>query len=104
MYDIETFQGVPSTWFRKPDLLDFASVLFLLALPFLIPYLYVRFFEPRIFRSRAASFARYRLVPFIMHRLHLKRLIAPVKRVLGVRVFSPRAINLIRTALHRPSN
>ena len=93
--------SVNPAWFREPDLFDFISVLFLLILPFLIPYLYVRFFERSIFESRAASFARDRLVPFIMYRLHLKKLIAPVKRVLGARILSPRAISLIRTALHR---
>ncbi len=56
-------------------------------LPFLIPYLYIRFFE-----SRAASFIRNRLVPFAMFRLHLERLIVLIRSILEFQIIrSPKA-------------
>ncbi|CAG0961547.1 hypothetical protein METP3_00857 [Methanosarcinales archaeon] len=51
--------------------------IFVFILPFLIPYLYIRFFE-----SRVVLFIRGKLIPFIKYRLHLGKLIIFVKRVL----------------------
>ncbi len=56
---------------------DIAIFLFVLLMPLLIPYLYIRFFERRII-----LFIGGRLIPFIEYRLHLKKLIIYVKRVL----------------------
>ncbi len=60
---------------------DIIRLLLFFTLPFLIPYLYIRFFE-----SRAVSFFRDRLVPFIRFRLHLERVIVLVKRTLEFQI------------------
>ncbi len=66
---------------------DIAFGLFVFLLPFLIPYLYVKFFE-----SKVVLFIRGRLIPFIEFRLHLEKLIIFIKRVLEYRIFrAPKA-------------
>jgi hypothetical protein len=87
MYDIEAFKRIYPEWFRAPTLLDIISVVFFLSLPFLIPYLYIICCE-----SRAVSFVRDRLIPFIRFRLHLEKVITLIKRMLELRIFVvPRA-------------
>lgn len=62
---------------------DMAINLFVLFLLFLIPYLYIRFFE-----SRIVLFIRGILIPFITYRLHMEKLIIFMKRVLEYQIFS----------------
>ena len=77
----------PEFFGRQVTITDMAIGLFIFLLPFLIPYLYIRFFE-----SRAVLFIRCRLVPFVKYRLHLEKFIILVKRVLGYHIFRvPRA-------------
>ncbi|MCX9010244.1 MAG: hypothetical protein OIN66_03880 [Candidatus Methanoperedens sp.] len=80
--DIDIFKKIYPGWFNEPNLTDILVLLFFFSLPVLIPYLYIRFFE-----SKAVSFIRNSLIPFIMHRLHLKRLIALINRILRFRIF-----------------
>lgn len=81
--DIETLRREYPEFFGTSVTPEFIIIwLFFFTLPFLIPYLYIRFFE-----SRAASFIRNRLVPFVRFRLHLEKLIVLIKKALEFQVF-----------------
>ncbi len=85
MYDVETFKKAYPEWFMPttaPTALDIITGVVVLALVFLIPYLYIRFIEARLF-----SFVRGRLAPFIRFRLHLGKLIDSINRILKIRIF-----------------
>ncbi len=86
--DIEALRKMyPEFFAHEVAVTDIAFGLFVFLLPFLIPYLYVRFFE-----SRVVLFIRGRLIPLIKYRLHLEKLIIFVKRVLEYQIFrAPKA-------------
>jgi hypothetical protein len=76
--DIDAIQKMyPEMFGHNVTVADITIWTFVFILPFLIPYLYIRFFE-----SRVILFTRNRLIPFIKYRLHLEKLIIFVKRVL----------------------
>jgi hypothetical protein len=76
--DIDALKKMyPEIFAHKVTLTDITVWIFVFILPFLIPYLYIRFFE-----SRIVLFIGGRLIPFIKYRLHLEKLIIFVKRVL----------------------
>ena len=76
--DIEALKKMyPEMFGHEVTVNDIAIWVFVFLLPFLIPYLYIRFFE-----SSISLFVRGRLIPFIKYRLHLEKLIIFVKRVL----------------------
>ncbi len=82
MYDVEAFKKAYPEWFTPTTALDIITGVVVLALVFLIPYLYIRFIEARL-----VSFVRGRLVPFIRFRLHLEKLIGMINRILKIRIF-----------------
>ncbi len=86
MYDVEAFKRAYPEWFRPTTAIDILIGVFIFALIFLIPYLYVRFVERRL-----VSFVRYRVIPFIRFRLHLEKLILLIERILKTPVFIPKA-------------
>ena len=86
--EIEALEKIyPEMFGHDVTVTDIAFGLFIFLLPFLIPYLYIRFFESRVVLS-----IRGKLIPFIIYRLHLEKLIVFVKRVLEYQIFrAPRA-------------
>lgn len=82
MYDPLTFKEMYPEWFNTPvSAHDVLSLVFVFVVPFLIPYLYVRYFE-----SRTVLYFRYRVRPFFKYTLHLEKFIIFVKRILAIRV------------------
>ncbi len=76
--EIDAFMKMyPEMFGHNVTIADIIGLIFVFILPFLIPYLYIRFFE-----SRIVLFIRGMLIPFIKYRLHLEKLIIFVKRVL----------------------
>ena len=82
--DIDALKKMyPEMFVHNVTVTDITVWIFVFILPFLIPYLYIRFFENRI-----VLFIRGRLIPFIKYRLHLEKLIIFVKRVLEYPIIS----------------
>jgi len=76
--DIDALKKIyPEIFANNVTVTDITVWIFVFILPFLIPYLYIRFFE-----SRTVLFIRSKLIPFIKYRLHLVKLIIFMKRVL----------------------
>jgi len=82
MYDIDAFRRTYPEYFNiQVTLWDIAVGLLFFIMPFLVTYLYIRYFE-----SRAVSFVRARVVPFIRFKLRLDKLIGFVDRVLKMEI------------------
>lgn len=84
MYDVEAFKRAYPEWFRPTTAIDILIGVFVFALIFLIPYLYVRFVEQGL-----VSFVRDRVIPFIRIKLHLEKLIFLIDRFLKIQIFKP---------------
>ncbi len=86
MVDIQSLKETYPDWFNAtPD--EAFALLFIFVLPFLITYLYIRFFE-----SRLVFFFGNILVPFLRFRLRLEKLFKLIKNILGFQIFRmPRA-------------
>jgi len=84
MYDVETFKRAYPEWFHPTTAIDILLGVFVFALIFLIPYLYVRFVEKRL-----VSFVGDRVIPFIRFKLHLEKLIILIDRFLKTPIFKP---------------
>ncbi len=82
MYDVESFIKAYPEWFKPTNEIDIILGTILLSMLFLVPYLYIRFLEPRL-----VSFTFNKLIPFIMFKLHLKKPVAIIRNVLGFRIF-----------------
>ncbi len=82
MYDVEAFKRAYPEWFPPTTAMDIVTKVFIFALFFLIPYIYVKFVEKRL-----VSFVDYRVIPFIRFRLHLEKLIILIERILQTPVF-----------------
>ncbi|MFZ3385276.1 MAG: hypothetical protein WA144_15255 [Candidatus Methanoperedens sp.] len=85
MYDVETFKRMYPEWFPQTRISDVILGFILLSLLFVIPYLYVRFLEERLI-----SFLDSKLIPFIMFRLRLKKLIDLFHQILEYQIFGNR--------------
>ena len=85
VYDVETFKRMYPEWFPQATIFDVIIGALLLSLLFVIPYLYVRFLEERLI-----TFLDLRLIPFIMFRMRLKKLIDLFHRILEYQVFGNR--------------
>jgi hypothetical protein len=87
MYNVEEFKRLYPEMFSPASPTDIIIGVLILALLFVIPYLYIRFLEERLF-----SFFGNRLIPFIEFRLRLKKIIDLVHRILEMQVFgNPRS-------------
>ena len=83
MFDVETFKRTYPEFFGSnvtPE--DIVRWLFIFIIPFLIAYLYIRFFE-----SGVISFFRDKVVPFIRFRLRLDKFIDFINRILKMQIF-----------------
>jgi len=81
--DIEAMEKMYPVFFNSNfTLSDLIVFIVIFVFPFLIPYLYIRFFE-----SRAVSLINNRIIPFIKFRLHLDKLIVFLKRALEFQIF-----------------
>jgi hypothetical protein len=87
MYNVEEFKRLYPEMFSPASPTDIIIGVLILALLFVIPYLYIRFLEERLI-----SFFGNRLIPFIEFRLRLKKIIDLVHRILEMQVFgNPRS-------------
>jgi len=87
MYNVEEFKKLYPEMFSSTSPTDIIIGVLILALLFIIPYLYIRFLEYRLI-----SFMGNRLIPFIEFRLRFKRIIDIVHRILDIPVFgNPRS-------------
>ncbi|MCX9015089.1 MAG: hypothetical protein OIN89_09930 [Candidatus Methanoperedens sp.] len=83
MYDPYWFQEMYPEWFDQPVTThDVLRLVFVFVVPFLIPYLYIKYFE-----SRTVLYIRYKVRPFVKYGLHLEKVIIFLKRILAIRVF-----------------
>jgi peptidoglycan/LPS O-acetylase OafA/YrhL len=86
MYDVEAFKRAYPEWFPPTTAMDILTRVFIFALIFLIPYIYVRFVERRL-----VSFVRNRVIPFIRFKLHLEKPIILIERILKTPVFKSKS-------------
>lgn len=87
LLDPEYIKQAYPEWLSPTTFMDIITGVFIFSLVFLIPYLYVRFFEDRLI-----AFGRGTLIPFIRFRLRLEKLINLIDRILKIQIFrSPRA-------------
>ncbi len=87
MYNVEEFKRLYPEMFSPVSPTDIIIGVLILALLFVIPYLYIRFLEDRV-----VSFLGNRFIPFIEFRLKLKRIIDLFHRILEIQVFgNPRS-------------
>ncbi len=86
MFDVQSFKETYPDWFYStPD--EAFALLFIFVLPFLITYLYIRFFE-----SRLIFLFGNIIVPFLRFRLRLEKPFKLIKNILGFQIFRiPRA-------------
>ncbi|VVB93533.1 Uncharacterised protein [uncultured archaeon] len=86
MFDVQSFKETYPDWFyATPD--DAFALLFIFVIPFLITFLYIRFFE-----SRLVLFFESIIVPFLRFRLRLEKPFKLIKNILGFQIFRiPRA-------------
>ncbi|MCZ7355736.1 MAG: hypothetical protein O8C66_02845 [Candidatus Methanoperedens sp.] len=83
MFDVDTFKKAYPEFFSSPVTgEDIVKWFLVFILPFLLAYLYIRYFE-----SRGSSFLRDRVVPFIRFRLRLDKAIEFIKRILRIQIF-----------------
>ncbi len=83
--DIEAFMKMYPGWFDAPITpSDIITWVFVFILPFLAPYLYIKYFE-----SGVISIVRNRMVPFVRFRLHSEKLIVVIKRMLEIQILRP---------------
>jgi len=83
--DTEYLKRIYPENFPSATLIDWIIAVLVFSLIFLIPYFYARFVEPKL-----VSFIFDRMIPFLMVRLHLQKLISFVNRILNIRIFKPR--------------
>ena len=83
--DTEYLKRIYPENFPSATLIDWIIAVLVFSLIFLIPYFYARFVEPKL-----VSFIFDRMIPFLMVRLHLQKLISFVDRILNIRIFKPR--------------
>ncbi|MGB8217454.1 MAG: hypothetical protein WCE94_09140 [Candidatus Methanoperedens sp.] len=86
MYDVEAFKKAYPEWFPPTRASDILIRVFIFALLFLIPYIYVRFIERKLI-----SFVSYKVIPFIRFRLHLEKLIIFIERILKTPIFTSKS-------------
>jgi len=83
MYNVEEFKRLYPEMFSQTSPTDFIIGVLILSLLFVLPYLYIRFFEDRLI-----SFFGNRLIPFIKFRLKLKNILDIAHRILEMQVFN----------------
>jgi hypothetical protein len=87
MFDVEAFKRLYPEMFSPTKPVDIIIGMLIIALLFVIPYLYIKFLEDRVI-----SFLENRLIPFVKFRLRLNRIIELVHRILEIQVFgNPRS-------------
>ncbi|NJD76734.1 MAG: hypothetical protein FIB08_06520 [Candidatus Methanoperedens sp.] len=86
MFEIHSFRETYPDWFyATPD--EAFALIFIFVIPFLTPYLYIRFFE-----SRLVFFFGNIIVPFLMFKLRLEKPVKLIKNILRFQIFRvPRA-------------
>jgi len=82
MFNVEVLKELYPEMFRPTTPDEIIVGVLILALIFIIPYLYIRFLEDRVI-----SFLGNKLVPFIKFRMRLKKIIDLFHRILQIRVF-----------------
>lgn len=83
MYDPFWFQEMYPEWFDQPVTVnDVLRLVLVFIVPFLIPYLYIKYFE-----SRTVLYIRYKVRPFFKYTLHLEKVIIFLKKILAIRIF-----------------
>jgi len=82
MFDVETFKQLYPEMFPQTKPTDIIIGVLILALLFVLPYLYIMFLEDKLI-----SYLGKRLIPFIEYRLRLKRIIDLVHLILEIKIF-----------------